>query len=95
MVAGLPGIELPTDAQHRHGQPAADRLGHDDQVRLDPGVLEGEHFAGAAETGLHFVEDQQDAVLARHLADRPQPAGRGAVDSALALHRFQDHRRRQ
>ncbi|MNP30388.1 hypothetical protein D3C76_1234570 [compost metagenome] len=58
-------------------------------------MFEGKHLAGAGETGLHFVEDQQDAVLARHLADRSQPACRGTVDPALTLHRFKNHRRRQ
>ena len=36
----------------------------------DAGVLVGEQFAGAADAGLHLVEDQQQAVLVAKLAQR-------------------------
>ena len=38
---------------------AAERLGERHDVRLDAGRLIGEQLAGAADAGLHLVEDQQ------------------------------------
>ncbi|VTP62898.1 Uncharacterised protein [Serratia rubidaea] len=69
VVARLPGVELLLDAQHRQRQTAADRFRHHDDVRLDTGVLEGEEFTGTGKASLHFVDDQQNAVLLRHLTD--------------------------
>ena len=45
-------------------KPAAQRLGHGHEIGLDSVVLAGKHPAGAAEARLHFVDDEQDAVLA-------------------------------
>jgi ParB family chromosome partitioning protein len=45
-------------------------LGHADDVGLDAPVLHGEHLAGAAHAGLHFVGDEQDAVLVTQRAQR-------------------------
>ena len=42
---------------------AADRFGEGGQVRNDAQLFGGEEGAGTASTGLHFVGDQQDAVL--------------------------------
>ena len=42
---------------------AADRLGDGHDVRLDPGALIREQLAGAPDAGLHFIEQQQQALL--------------------------------
>ncbi len=42
---------------------AGEALGHDDQVGVHPRLLVREHRAGAAEAGLHLVDDEHDAVL--------------------------------
>ena len=73
-------------------QPAGDRLGHRDQVRLDAVVLDGEHPPGAPEARLHLVGDEQDPFA---VADRAQPLHeleRCRNEAALALHRLDDDR---
>ena len=94
VVTRFPGVELFLDAQHRERQAAADRFRHHDDVRLDARVFEGEQLARTGETGLNFVDDQQNAMLLRHFADALQPLGRRRVNAAFALNGFQDHRRR-
>ena len=70
-----------------------DRLGDGHQVGLDAVVLDREHLPGAAEAGLHLVDDEDDPVL---VADPAQPAhellGRDD-EAALALHGLDDDRR--
>jgi hypothetical protein len=70
---------------------AAQRLAQDDAVRTDAFVLIGEPGAGAAEPGLHLVEDEEHAV---RIAD-PAQAGdeaRGRHDDArLPLDRLDQH----
>ena len=46
------------------GSPDAMPFAIVDDVRLDAEVLDREHLPGAAHARLHFVDDQQDAVLA-------------------------------
>lgn len=57
-------------------------------------MLEGEEFTGTGKAGLHFIDDQQNAVLFGHFADALQPLDRRRVDTAFALNGFKDHRRR-
>ncbi len=82
-------------ARERHAErhPRRDPFRDRDDVGLDAGEFDGEHLPSAAHSGLHFVDDQQDAVLGRQ---RPKPlhefVGRNDV-SALALNRFDDDRR--
>ncbi len=94
VVTRFPGVKLFLDAQYRERQAAADRFRHHDDVRLDACVFEGEQLARTGETGLNFVDDQQNAMLLRHFADALQPLGRCRVNAAFALNGFQDHRRR-
>ena len=57
-------------AEHaRERQAAGDRLGDRDQVGLDVVVLDREELAGAAEAGLHLVDDQDDPVVVADAAD--------------------------
>ena len=64
------------DARQRKA--AGQRFGDGDQVRLDAGILDAEHLAGAREAGLHLVGDQQDAVLVADLAQRLAAVRSGA-----------------
>ena len=69
---------------------AADALGDRHDVGRDAGPLMREQLAGAADAGLHLVEDQQQAVLVAQRPQPPQELGRRDIDAALALHRL-DH----
>ena len=48
-------------------------------------MLDGEELAGAAVAGLHLVADEDDAVLARDLAQALHPLDRRHDEPALAL----------
>ena len=74
---GVDDLGPPENARHRHA--GGDRLGHHDQVGLDPEVLDREELAGAAEPGLHLVGDEHDPVLRRQLAQRRAPTRRGGT----------------
>ncbi len=66
------------------------REGHD--VRRDAPVLAGKHFAGAADSGLHLIEYQQDAVPVAQVAQSLQKAIRRHQVTALTLNRFDEDR---
>jgi hypothetical protein len=57
-----------------------------------PAVLVGEQAAGAAHAGLHFVDDQQQAVLAGEFAQGLHEVRLGGDHAAFALHRLEHHR---
>src|SRR5438445_13796008 len=50
------------DRGDRHA--TAERLRRGDQIRLDAEMFRGEPFASAGDAGLHFVGDEENAVLA-------------------------------
>ena len=55
-------------------------------------MLAGEHLAGAPDSALHFVEDEQDSMLVAERAQSLQEAiGRHDV-AAFALDRLDEHR---
>ena len=56
-------------------------------------MLAGEHLAGAAHAGLHFVEDQQGAKLIAQLTHRRQILLRREDHAPFTLNRLEDHRR--
>src|SRR5581483_1502317 len=56
-------------------------------------MLDGKHFSGAGKSGLHFVGDEQDAVLIENFLDLFEIIRRRNNDSALAHNRFRDERR--
>src|SRR5215213_542807 len=60
---GIHDLRLPDDAGDR--QAACKALRNGDEVRLNPRMLEAEHFARAAEPGLDLVDDQDDPVAGR------------------------------
>lgn len=66
----------------------AHSLRHADDVRFDGIGLRTEPVASAAETADHFVDDQQDVVLAAYLLDAHPIAGRRRNNAACPHHRF-------
>ena len=54
-------------------------------------MFAGEHLAGPAEPGLHFVEDEERTEFIAEPSDSGQVVVRGNVDAALALDRFEQH----
>ena len=56
----------------------------------DASVIHGPPFAGAAHAGLHFVRDEQDAVLAAKALERLQEFGWRGKIAALALNRLDE-----
>ncbi len=56
-------------------------------------VIRGEHLPRPPHAGLHFVDDEQDAVLGRQLPQPLQERRRRHEVSALALDRLDDDRR--
>ena len=76
-------------AERAHRQAAADDFAEARQIRRD-----AEPFLRAArrqaETGHHFVENQQRAVRLRDLAQKFQIARFGQIKSGVARHRLDD-----
>src|SRR5207249_244222 len=70
----------------------AKRLGGDQQVWRDAGVLYREHAAGAAHARLDLVGDEEDVVAPADRRDAPQESLRRNDEAALALNRLEDHR---
>ncbi len=67
------------------GESAAEGLGHGNAVGPDAVVLEAEPFAGAADAGLHFVEEEQDFLFVAERAQAGHEFGGGGHDAAFAL----------
>src|SRR5262249_49839496 len=84
--------QLARRGDRRQREPARQALGGDEDVRAYAGVLVPPEPAGAAEPGLDLVEDEQDAVPVRALAQPGEETGRGGYVAALAEDRL-DHER--
>ena len=56
----------------RERQPAAERLGRDEQIGLDAAVLDRPDPAGATDPGLHLVVHVEDPVLVEELPQAAQ-----------------------
>ena len=88
--ARLGGVDHRGTADHgREREAAGQRFGDGDHVGLHAGMLDAEHPAGAAEAGLHLVDDQQDAMAVAERAQAFEQFGGGGDEAAFALHRFQ------
>ncbi|MNZ76939.1 hypothetical protein D3C78_954610 [compost metagenome] len=58
-------------------------------------MFEGKHLPGTGKTALDFIDNQGHPGLFGDPAQPPQPVEIGRNHPALALHDFNDHRRRQ
>src|SRR5882724_9056271 len=66
------------------GHASAKRLGHGDEIRLDAEMFGSKPFAGAGEAGLHFVGDEENAVLAANVLQKLEIGARGNDEAAFA-----------
>ena len=58
------------------------------QIRLHVEMLATPGATSGAQSGLHFVENQQDVALVADLAQLPQPFATEMIVAAFALDRF-------
>ena len=81
-------------ASHHRGQwqPTCQRLGDEDQIRLQSIVLAGKHPAGAAKSRLYLIGNEKYAVLAADAAELGQEIGRRHHEPTLSLHRLDNNR---
>src|SRR5262249_23762299 len=80
----------PGDRSDRHA--SAKGLGHGDEVGFDAEVFGGEPLPGAAATGLHFIGDEEDAVLTADLLEQREIVARRNDEAAFAEDRLSDDR---
>src|SRR6266478_1297675 len=73
------------------GHASSQGFRHGDHVRLDAEMFGGEPFAGAGETGLHFVGDEENAVLAADILQELEIIARGNDEAAFAENGFGDY----
>ncbi len=86
MISARPG-----DGSERQSTAQGFR-GHD-QVRLDAVTLAREQRAGASESGLDFVRNEEDAVLVAELNQHLEIIRRRRDESAFSEHRLGNHGR--
>ena len=74
----------------RQRETAGEAFRHRHQIRFHLIVLHSEQLAGAGETGLHFIGDQQNAVGIAQVAQRLHKIGRRDVKAAFPLDRLEN-----
>src|SRR5258707_15543397 len=74
------------------GHASTERFGHGDEVRLDAEVFAGEPFSGARETGLHFIGDKKNSVLAANFLQQSEITFWRDYEAAFAQDWFGDDR---
>src|SRR6266849_7395567 len=84
--------DLRASSDCRNGQPTAQRFGHGDEVRLDSKMLARKPFPGARKSGLHFVGDEQNSVLAANFLHDLEIIARWNNESTFAENRLGNHR---
>src|SRR5579884_2599242 len=82
------------DEQGADRQPVCEALRERDCVGLHAQLLPREEGAGAADTCLHLVEDEQGAVLVRERTRLGEEGRRERVYASFALHRLEQDRGR-
>src|SRR6516162_2415739 len=69
----ISGLKRPSDviarSEGRKGKAVGNALRGDEDVRFNAVVLDGQHLTGAPESGLHFIADEENAVVVEHLLD--------------------------
>src|SRR6266849_8259522 len=76
------------DGGDRHA--AAERLRHGNQIGLDAEMFGSEPFAGAGEAGLHFIGNEENAVLAADILQELEIIVRRNDEAAFAKNGFGD-----
>src|SRR5258708_7489359 len=72
------------------GHASAKGFRHGDEIGLDAEMFGGEPFAGAGEAGLHFVGDEENAVLAADVLQQLEVVARGNDEAAFAENGLSD-----
>ena len=80
---GIDDLRRPGDGRQREA--AAQRLPRDEEVGLDPVLLDRPDGPGTTDAALHLVGDEQDPVAAEQLLKPLREVGRHRDESALAL----------
>src|SRR5260370_25921888 len=73
------------------GHASAQRLGHGNQIGFDAEMLGSKPFAGARESGLHFVRNEKDAVLAANILEKLEVIARRNDEAAFSENRLGDY----
>src|ERR1700677_2607226 len=90
-AAGAWGIhDLSAAGDSGQGQATSQRLGSDNDVGLDAEMSTGEEFSGAAEAGLYFVGNKDDATIATDLRQSRQKASGRHDKSTFTQYRLDD-----
>ena len=93
VIAGLEDIgKFRGDGGSANREAAAQRLGHGDAIGADAEMLIAKPLAGAADTGLDFIEEQQQVFGGAQLAQASQEFGGGGQDAAFALNGLAEDR---
>src|SRR5258706_12562215 len=74
------------------GHAAAKRFGHGNQVRLNAEMFAGEPFSGARETGLHFIGNEENSMLAANFLQQGEIIFWRDYEAAFAQDWFGDDR---
>ena len=93
MRAGRPRHDVGARRRHAERQARGDPFGDRDHVWPHARVLDREHLPAASHPRLHFVGDEQDAVLLRQLAEPLDELIRRHDVATLALNWLDDERR--
>jgi hypothetical protein len=72
------------------GHAPAKGFRHGDEVWLDAEMFRSEPLAGARETGLHFVGNEENAVLAANVLEQPEIIARRNNKAAFPKNRLDD-----
>mmetsp|Transcript_1005 Transcript_1005/g.2318 ORF Transcript_1005/g.2318 Transcript_1005/m.2318 type:complete len:403 (+) Transcript_1005:228-1436(+) len=95
MGSSLPlGHQFVRGAHRRNRHSVAQSLGHDQDIRPNPAVFNGKHLAGAPESRLDLVGDQEDPMQVAKFAEFLHKGVRDGNVAALSQHGLDKDRRR-
>src|SRR5438552_17064376 len=93
MSARFPRHDFGTSHRYAERHAGGNAFGDRHDIRMEVEVFEREHLAGAAHTGLDFIRNQENAVLARDLLELRKKIRRRDDVAALTLNGFDEDRR--
>src|SRR6266852_6021164 len=89
MITGLvAACDFGTGGEGAEGKSVCNALGGDQDVGLDALMLDREHLAGACESGLHLVGDEEDSVLVENFLDLAEVVLWRDQDASFAQYGF-------